>query len=141
MGRYVRRSLWSGAGAGALAAVTMATRPDTEEMGRYARRYLAEMADKAPYIDHARQVYALVDGLPHSPGDRAHALALHHARQIVSFYEHFALPDNSAYRDDRAPQNLRWWHDHSGDKVAYWAASAHTADAPDLAIAAPAVRS
>ena len=50
-------------------------------------------ADKEPYLDHARQVYALVDGLPHAPGDRARALALHTARQIVSFYEHFSLPD------------------------------------------------
>ena len=37
--------------------------------------------------------------LPHRPGDRAHAVTLHHARQIVSFYEHFALQDNySTYR-------------------------------------------
>ena len=61
-------------------------RPSTADMFAYIQWYLS-VPDKAPYLRHARQVYALVKGLPHRPGDRAHALALHHARQIVSFYE------------------------------------------------------
>ena len=53
-------------------------------MFQYIQWYLS-VADKGPYVGHARQVYRLVRGLPHRPGDRAHALALHHARQILSF--------------------------------------------------------
>ena len=87
-------------------------RPATSNMYEYIEWYVS-VADKQPYIRHARQVYALVDGLPHRPGDRAHALALHHARQIVSFYEHYSLPDSDsfAYRDARAAENLRWWRE------------------------------
>jgi erythromycin esterase len=60
-------------------------------MFEYVQWYLA-VADKGPYLRHAHQVLELVKGLPHRPGDRAHALAVHHARQIVSFYEHYSLP-------------------------------------------------
>ena len=68
----------------------------------------------------------------HPPGDRGHAVALHDARQIRSFYEHFAMSDAEAlgYRDARAAENLRWSQELTGDRVAYWAAVAHTADAP-----------
>ena len=89
-------------------------RPDTADMFAYIQWYLA-VADKAPYLDHARRVYRLVKSLPHRPGDRAHALALHHARQIVSFYEHYSLPqppasDSLVYRDAHAAQNLTFDH-------------------------------
>ena len=58
------------------------------------------------------QIDKYVRGLPHRPGDRAHALALHHARQIVSFYVHYSQPqppasDSLVYRDAHAAQNLR----------------------------------
>src|SRR5215218_1809460 len=116
-------------------------RPATADMFAYIQWYLG-VADKEPYLAHARRVYQLVKGLPHRPGDRAHALALHHARQIVSFYEHYSLPqppasDSLVYRDAHAAQNLRWWRRYSGDKVAYWGASAHTANAPRLRIVVP----
>jgi erythromycin esterase-like protein len=113
-------------------------RPSTSSIFEHIGWYMS-VADKEPYVSHARRVHELVDGLPHGPGDRAHALALHHARQIVSFYEHFSLPDSDAlvYRDAHAAQNLRWWREYSGDKVAYWAASPHTADAPELRITVP----
>jgi erythromycin esterase-like protein len=116
-------------------------RPSTANMFAYIQWYLS-VPDKAPYLRHARRVYALVKGLPHRPGDRAHALALHHARQIVSFYVHYRLPqppasDSLVYRDAHAAQNLRWWRRYSGDKVAYWGASAHTANAPRLRIVVP----
>ena len=96
-------------------------------------------ADKARYVDAARRVHDLVAGLDHPPGDREHAVALHDARQIRSFYEHFAMPEAEAlvHRDARAAENLRWWQELTGDRVAYWAASAHTADAPGLRIAVP----
>jgi erythromycin esterase-like protein len=116
-------------------------RPSTANMFEYIQWYLS-VPDKAPYLRHARQVYALVKGLHHRPGDRAHALALHHARQIVSFYEHYSLPqppasDSLVYRDAHAAQNLRWWRRYSGDTVAYWGASAHTANARRLRIVVP----
>ena len=118
-----------------------AIRPSTANMFQYIAWYLS-VADKGPYVRHARQIYELVKGVPHRPGDRAHALALHHARQIVSFYVHYSLPqppasDSLVYRDAHAARNLRWWHRYSGDRVAYWGASAHTANAPRLRIAVP----
>jgi erythromycin esterase len=116
-------------------------RPTTANIFEHIQWYLS-VADKRPYISHARQVYALVKGLPHRPADRAHALALHHARQIVSFYEHYSLPQppdsaSLVYRDAHVAQNLRWWRNYTGEKVAYWAASAHTANAPRLRIVVP----
>jgi erythromycin esterase len=94
---------------------------------------------KQPSIDEARAVLALVEDLPHAPDDRDHALAVQQARQIVSFYEHLNLSEAGAlvYRDAHAAENLRWWHDFTGDTIAYWAASPHTANAPDLRIARP----
>jgi erythromycin esterase len=116
----------------------LAIRPATSMPFEHIQWFMG-VADKAPYVDHARQVYALVESLPHRPGDRAHALALHHARQIVSFYEHFTLSEADAlvYRDARAAENLRWWRDYTGHKIAYWAASPHTVNAPQLRIAVP----
>ena len=97
------------------------------------------VADKARYVDAARRVHDLVAGLAHPPGDRGHAVALHHARQIRSFYEHFAMSDAEAlvHRDARAAENVRWWQELTGDRIAYWAAVAHTADASGLRIAVP----
>jgi erythromycin esterase len=113
-------------------------RPSAADIFEHIQWYMG-VADKEPYVGHARAVYDLVDGLPHQPGDRDHALALHHAQQIVSFYEHFNLPEGDAlvYRDAHAAQNLKWWRDFSGDKVVYWAASPHIANAPELRIVGP----
>jgi erythromycin esterase len=116
-------------------------RPSAPDIFEHITWYLS-VPDKRPYIRHARQVYALLNGLPSRPGDRARALAMHTARQIVSFYEHYSLPqppasDSLVYRDAHAAQNLRWWHEFTGDKIVYWAASAHTANAPQLRIAVP----
>lgn len=80
-------------------------RPATANIFGHVQWYLS-VADKRPYIRHARQVYELVRGLPHPPGDRAHALALHHARQIVSFYVHYSLPQPPAAKSGS--------HDHQG---------------------------
>ncbi len=113
-------------------------RPATSNMFEHIQQYMS-VPDKQPYLNHARQVRELVNGLPHPPGGRDHALALHHAEQIVSFHEHYYLPDADSlvYRDAHAAQNLRWWREHTGDKIAYWAAAPHTANAPQLRIAAP----
>jgi len=113
-------------------------RPATPNIWDHIETY-QKVQDKQPYIDHARQVHDLVGGLLHVPGDRAHALTRQHARQILSFYEHYSLPegDQFVYRDARAAENLRSWHELSRDKVAYWAASPHTANAPQLRIVVP----
>jgi erythromycin esterase len=114
-------------------------RPRFPTMQEHVGWYVSQ-TDKQPYVRHAQKVHALVEGLPHRKGDRAWELALHHARQILSFYEYFALPWGSEqidYRDEHAAENLRWWRRRTGDKIVYWAASAHTANAPGLVLSAP----
>jgi erythromycin esterase len=107
-------------------------RPNTTDMGEYVRWYWQEVKDKTPYISKAKAVYALVSGMPDE-------VIVQHARQIVSFYEAFSLPEEEirVYRDARAAENVRWLHRYGGDKVVYWAASAHTANAPGLRIVVP----
>lgn len=104
------------------------TPPPELSIPEYADKY-RETKDKRPLIQHAHRVYDLVADLPRK-------LAAQHARQIVSFYEHYSLSDADAlvYRDARAAENLRWWREETGDKIAYWAASPHTANAPNLRI-------
>jgi len=101
--------------------------------------WFASVDDKDSFVDRARRVRGLVEGISHRQGDRQHAAVLHAARQIESFYEHFSMPESKAhtYRDAHAAQNLRWWQRLTDDKVAYWAASPHTANAPRLRIATP----
>ena len=113
-------------------------RPATPDVFAHIQWYTC-VRDKQPFIRAAREVLALVAGLPHAPGDRAHELIVQQARQIVWFYVHFSLTDAEAlvYRDARAAENLRWWRGFTGDKIAYWAASPHTANAPQLRIADP----
>jgi erythromycin esterase-like protein len=96
-------------------------------------------ADKPARLDAARRASALIAQIPHAPTDPDHALAQHDAAQIVSFYEHYNLTDADAlvYRDAHAAQNLRWWLERTGDKIVYWAATPHTANAPRLRIGGP----
>jgi erythromycin esterase len=115
-----------------------AVRPATDDVFAHIQAY-ASAPDKAPYLRHARAVRDLVAAVPHAPGDRDHATAVHTADQIVAFYEHFALPepDSHAFRDEHAAANLRWWHEQTGGKIAYWAAAPHTADAARMRITSP----
>ncbi|MFI6900780.1 erythromycin esterase family protein [Nonomuraea sp. NPDC050394] len=109
-------------------------RPPSDDVGKYLRELFESGRDMKPYIAHARAAYDVVKALPDS---RAQALALHNARQIVSFFEYLDRRADTGYRDQQASRNLRWWQRFSGDKVAYWAASAHTANAPDLRLSLP----
>lgn len=95
--------------------------------------------NKRTYIRHARSVLRLLQRLPHRPGDRRYALALANARQIVYFHEYYALGtvEQNVYRERHAAATLRWWQRFTGDRVAYWAASAHTANARDLRMVMP----
>ncbi|GAA5129211.1 erythromycin esterase family protein [Pseudonocardia adelaidensis] len=114
-----------------------AIRPASADIIAHIQAYSAS-PDKEPFLRHARALYNLVRDLPNKENDRDHAMAVHTARQILSFYEHFALPeaDSHAYRDAHAAENLMWWRQLTGDKIAYWAASPHTANAPQLRISA-----
>ena len=114
-------------------------RPNLTDMGAYVQWYWQEVTDKAPYVAKARAVHALVSHLPHRPNDRDYAITLHHALQIRSLYTAFSLPEEQiwAYRDARAAENVRWWHSFTRNKVVYWAANAHTANAPGLRMTAP----
>jgi erythromycin esterase-like protein len=118
-----------------------AIRPDTSDMKAYVEEYQGLPAEsKERNARRGLEVHRLVESLQHGNGDRAYAVALHHARQIRSFYEYYALEMNEAnqHREAHAAANLRWWRDYSGrDEIAYWAASAHAANAPDLHIALP----
>jgi len=112
-----------------------AIRPLTEDKFETVQAYM-EVADKDPYIRHAEAIEDIVQSVPHPADDHEHQIAVHHARQIVSFHVHYdlAVDDAAVYREERAAENLRWWHEFSGDKVVYWAASPHTANAPALRI-------
>lgn len=107
--------------------------PREETAFDHAKAYM-KVTDKKPFVDHARAAYALVEEL--AP---RRSLARHAARQILSFYENYYIPFAEAlnYRDARAAENLRWWRETSHDKIVYWAASPHTAPAPNLRIVAP----
>jgi erythromycin esterase len=113
-------------------------RPDTPDMLGFVQRVMAA-PDKPARLAAARRAYAVVEQIPHAPTDPDHALALHNAAQIVTFYEHYSLTDADAlvYRDAHAAQNLRWWVDRTGDRTVYWAATPHTANAPRLRIGGP----
>jgi erythromycin esterase-like protein len=113
-------------------------RPATADVFAHIEWYMKQ-PDKRPYIRAAREVVRFLEGLPHRPGDLAHALVVQQARQIAYFYEHFSLSaaDALIFRDARSAGNLRWWRGFSGDKIVYWAASPHTANAPRLRIADP----
>lgn len=114
-------------------------RPFTSDMFEYIQWYSENVADKRRYVRHARQAHELVRGVSHRPGDRTHALVVRQARQFVSFYEYYSLPEGArhVYRDAHAARNLRWWRTYSGDKVAYWSASPHVVDAPRLRLTRP----
>jgi erythromycin esterase-like protein len=113
-------------------------RPDTDDMFAFVAQVMAA-PDKQARLDRARRVQQLVERLPRPPDGPDPALAAHNAAQIVAFWEHYSLSDAEAlvYRDAHAAANLRWWHDRSGDKVVYWAATPHTANAPSLRIGGP----
>ncbi len=113
-------------------------RPASANIFEHIQAFMA-LPDKEPYARHARELHDLVSGLLHATGDDGYALAEHTARQIVSFYEHFRLPESEshAFRDARAAENLEWWRARTGHKIAYWAASPHTASASTLRISSP----
>jgi erythromycin esterase len=61
-----------------------------------------------------------------------------HARRIVAFYESYAyhLADDG-YRDAKMGDNLHWWHQHTGHKIAFWTTTANSARSQRLRISVP----
>jgi erythromycin esterase len=95
--------------------------------------WLHTQPDKQPLLDHARHVQELIRSLPRADG---HSLALHYAKIILAFYTYHAQ-QRVAVRDQHMAENLAWWRDLTGSKVAYWAANVHTANGPRLSISYP----
>jgi erythromycin esterase-like protein len=112
--------------------------PKTSDVFEHISLYM-QVADKQPYIQHARELVRLIEQVPHGSNDAAHALMVRTAQLIVLFYVHFSLSDSDAliFRDAHMADNLQWWAEFTGDRIAFWAASAHTANAPGLRIAVP----
>jgi erythromycin esterase len=122
----------------ALRAHLSAIRPGGADVYEYIRWY-ADVADKQPYVDHARQALDLVAGIPRPAGDHDHSVAVHAAQEIVAFYRHYQLSaaDGLVRRDAHVAENISWWRRLTEDKIVYWAASPHTANAPRLRISGP----
>jgi erythromycin esterase len=100
--------------------------------------FIMQVKEKAPFVERARQALRLVQEVPHAGGDLEHDLVTQHVRQIVAFYEHYAfhLVDDG-YRDEKMAENLRWWHQHTGDKIVYWSTNAHSVRSDELTISVP----
>lgn len=115
-----------------------AIRPTTDNMGEYLQWFMAEVQDKPSYVTHAEELHALVTGIAPNSKDADHAEAEHASRQIVSFYTAFAATENiPAFRDEKAAENLIWWQKQHGGKTIYWAATAHSANAPEVTFTLP----
>jgi erythromycin esterase len=113
-------------------------RPPSDDMEAYVESYMG-LPDTSAYVALARELWRTVRRLPHGGNASGDPAFVHHARQILSFHEHFALPfeQQDDYREERAASNLGWWRHHTRHKVVYWAATQHTAAAPRLRIAVP----
>jgi erythromycin esterase-like protein len=98
-------------------------------------QYAASLQQIPSKVRHARAVRALIAGIP-----GADPLMVHTAEQIVLFYRHYNRPEAAQprFRDAHTARNLRWWRGYAGDRIAFWAASAHTAVAPRLRLTDPA---
>lgn len=84
-------------------------------------------------IDHAREVYELVRGLPHEKSlEREYAEQ--HARAIIGWHIEYARGSefSSRERERAIADTIAWWQRVVGGKIAYWAANAHTTSAPTM---------
>jgi erythromycin esterase len=113
-------------------AVIRPTRPD------HWRWFFTEAQDRLAMLEHARQAEAVIERVPHDPGDRDYALVRQHARQITATYQHYVehVVDDG-YRDEQMALNLRWWQEYTGHRIAYWSTNAHSIRSAELLIATP----
>jgi erythromycin esterase len=121
-----------------LAAYYDLLQPDSEDIHAHLTAYMA-VTDKTSYLTAAAGQLDLVAAIAPRGHDVEYEIVAQHARQIFSFYEGFSRPWEQipAYRDARAAQNVRWWQRFTGTRIVYWAAGAHVADAPALAVTQP----
>jgi erythromycin esterase-like protein len=110
-------------------------RPATADIYDHITWYRS-VSDKAPYVAAARRVVQLTRAVAGDEHDLVRAEAIHAAEHIAAFYEHFALSDHDAlaFRDRHAADDLHWWANLTGSRIAYWAATPHTAAATHLTI-------
>jgi erythromycin esterase len=98
----------------------------------HVRWFFTEVSDREALLGHARAALAIVERVAKSE------LVVQHARQIVAFYEHYThhVVDDG-YRDEKMAENLRWWHDHTGHRIAYWSTNAHSVRSERLTVSIP----
>lgn len=110
--------------------------PDCRSIGQYARWYFLKVQNKEPFLTRAARLREIVDALPGRPGDLRRELAGQAARQIEKFYLHYSFPpaEIPSFRDAGAAGTIRWWHDLSRTRAAYWAATSHTSRAAEVSI-------
>ncbi|WP_165436370.1 erythromycin esterase family protein [Amycolatopsis suaedae] len=88
--------------------------------------------ERQPRIDAARRVNRLVESL--HPRDE---YAAQHARTVLGWHEYYAADGFSAERERFIADTVGWWQRTAGGRIAYWAASAHTAAAPEATFRMP----
>ncbi|WP_328603349.1 erythromycin esterase family protein [Amycolatopsis sp. NBC_00345] len=104
----------------------------------HVRWFFTQAKDKEALVAHARAALELVTALPRTAGDQTHDLAVQHTRQIAGFYEHYTHHVvEDGYRDRFMADNLRWWHEHTGHRIAYWSTTAHSVRSPEVTISIP----
>lgn len=109
--------------------------PTCNSIGGYAFWYYQVVEDKEPFLNRAARLREIVDDLAR-PADLRQVMAAQAARQIEAFYLHYSFEDKDipSFRDAGAARTIRWWHDLSGSKAAYWAATAHTSRAAEITL-------
>jgi erythromycin esterase len=108
-------------------------------IGKYAKDYFENVADKEPFLRKAKRLRAIVDGIRRPAGDRRHSVARQTARQIEAFYIHYSLPwaEIPSYRDAGSARTIQWWLGHDRTKAIYWAATPHTSRAAEVHYSSP----
>ncbi|ONI87919.1 hypothetical protein ALI144C_08265 [Actinosynnema sp. ALI-1.44] len=98
----------------------------------HVRWFFTEAEDHEALLDHARAALAIVERVADSD------LIVQHARQIVGFYEHYTHHVvEDGYRDEKMAENLRWWQEYTGHRIAYWSTNAHSVRSERLTISIP----
>ncbi|MGH3432657.1 MAG: erythromycin esterase family protein [Thermocrispum sp.] len=115
-------------------ALVRPTRPRYEHMRWY---FGLPEQDKQRLIAAARRVSALVEGIPAKRPRLEREYAEQHARAILGWYENYVSPEMRPERERFIADTILWWQRLQRGRVAYWAASAHTASAPVLTYRMP----
>lgn len=115
-------------------ALVRPTKPRYEHMRWY---FGLPDDEKQRLIEAARRVSALVDGVPSVRPRLEREYAEQHARAITGWYENYRTQDMRPERERFISDTIMWWQRLQRGRIAYWAASAHTAAAPELTYRLP----